>query len=201
MTSIPDCTLPQSYSTNSFNQKIIFLDIDGVLNSYGILTDSLKTFARKFKMERLLSFLNSKYSFSGVEERRVRFLARIVHKTGAKVVLSTSRRGGWYRDINIKNESDRQIQLLFEKYKIEVIDIIPTLSNRSRQEEIAAWISSNWCIKNFVVLDDEDVRISNIIRTSKAKSIEGRSWENTGLKRRHINKAIKLLNGGFYISK
>lgn len=62
--------------------RIIFLDIDGVLNSKETLTKS------------------SHNGIMGIDPFRVLLLHRIVEATGAKVVLSSSWRYGFYEQIN-----------------------------------------------------------------------------------------------------
>ena len=74
--------------------KVIFLDIDGVLNGNSYFTGALV----KLKMRKLFRFIEKKFNrdLYGVHKDKVRRLAKIVHKTGAKVVMSSSWRDGYW---------------------------------------------------------------------------------------------------------
>ena len=71
--------------------KIIFLDIDGVLNGYSRFTGLCY---KVFSKLHLLKFVKRHYDLFGVRTHKVKLLSKIVKKTGAKVVISSSWRGG-----------------------------------------------------------------------------------------------------------
>lgn len=178
--------------------NIIFLDIDGVLNGYNYIS---------FLSYKLACILNIKnlyrkwvHPFS-VEQLRVKRLAKIVKKTNAKIVMSSSWRGGfWNVPYDNKTNNQKKLTNLLNKYNIEVIGITPNCGKRS--EEILTWISKNKDkVKNFIILDDEVFDLGGLehklVQTSKVKKgemIKGHYCENTGLKRKHIKQAINLLN-------
>lgn len=180
--------------------NIIFLDIDGVLNGYGFWNMLGWKISNIFHIQRLYK----KYARDpfGIHKEKVKRLAKIIKKTNAKVVISSSWRIFWNVSYEEKMDSVKLLTDLFDIYNIEVIDTTPCLSSRRRDKEILSWLSKNEeKVDKFIILDDERSDLecfigSNLIQTSSIKKgiIKGYWYENTGLKRRHINKAIRLLN-------
>lgn len=121
--------------------KIIFLDIDGVLNT-------------KDWVEKKTSW---------VDENKVRLLASLCDITGAKIVLSTSWREILLEPDVIGEESAffKAVQL-FKEYNLEILGMTPKLE--TREQEIMAYITSN-NIRSWVVFDDKDLKIQNLVRT------------------------------------
>ena len=122
--------------------KLIFLDIDGVLNyeGYGRLTRSGTRFVDPVLIKRL---------------------KKIIDCTGAKVVLSSTWRKGVY-DIRegLTNTVDaRDVnELLAElgKYGIEIFDITPMCGLIPRGEEIKRFLNAyaGGNVQSFAILDD-----------------------------------------------
>lgn len=139
-----------------------------------------------------------------IHKEKIKRLSKIVAATGSKIVMSSSWRGGfWNIPYEEKTEDQKLLTNLLNKYKIEVIDITPESSDGRRDKEILAWISKhNNKINNFVILDDERFDLecfvnTHLVQTSfvpRGKIIMGHWYENTGLKRRHVKRAIKILN-------
>ena len=119
--------------------------------------------------------------------------------------MSSSWRGMfWKVPYNEKTYNQKKLVDLLDKYNIEVIDITPRLLDGRRDKEILAWLSKHEDeVEKFVILDDERFDLecfvdSNLVQTSsvlKGNIIKGNWRENTGLKRKHVKKAIKILNG------
>ena len=191
------------------SDKIIFLDIDGVLNGYStfsLLCWRISTFLRieKFyKKHRIDPF--------GIHESKVKRLSKIVNETGAKIVMSSSWRFRYQRyccevlDGERNPETDEsdiaKLYNLLKKYNINVVGF--TTSGPTRGQEINDWIESHSSIKSYVILDDENSDIipyvdsSRFIQTSTVpigRLITGKGCENTGLKRKHVKRAIQILN-------
>ena len=181
--------------------NIIFLDIDGVLNGYNYLNYV------KFKLVKLLHLQKwaDKHSRDpfGIHKEKVKKLAKIVRKTNAKVVMSSSwRHAFWKTPYKDKKGNLKILADELNSYGIEVIDITPKLSSGRRDEEIQEWLTKNKeIVDNFVILDDERFDLecfvnSNLVLTSslkKGEMIKGNWKENTGLKNKHVRKAIKIL--------
>lgn len=110
--------------------KVIFLDIDGVLNSDEYL-DKVK---------------NS--DIQGIERdidvEKVKLLKRAIDETGARVVLSSS----WRYTRNA-----RYLKELLANYEIRV-DSTPYIQD-IRGLEIKKWLSENQGVEDFIILDDE----------------------------------------------
>lgn len=117
--------------------KVIFLDIDGVLNC-----DTSKSYCGMYV---------------GVDADKIRRLARIVEETGAKIVLSSDWRDGWYK----AGTQSRLAKYLNRKlWKIGKLII----SDKTRQSdrfsvferacEIEDYLEAHPDIECYVVLDD-----------------------------------------------
>ena len=184
-------------------KKIIFLDIDGVLNGYNfwnVLGWDIVCFLHI--SQRWYRKLTDP---CGVHENKVKRLEKIVKKTGAKVVMSSSWRAAYWKFVNGEAEFSDRIQklaALLNKYNIEVIDITPRSSDGRRDNEILSWLSKHEDeIESFVILDDErfdlecfaNDRLVQTSSVSKGKMIKGHWSENTGLKRKHVKQAIQIL--------
>ena len=187
--------------------KVIFLDIDGVLNGYNYLTHFIYKLGSISHNKKIIKWCRNISDINGIHERKVKRLAKIVHSTNAKIVLSSSTRFLWEYDIDKLVESNNmyKIKCLFDKYNIEVIGITPKLDYTTRRDmEIFSWLFN--CkdeVESFIILDDENTILYlfaydyNFIQTSSAyngEMITGSPHENTGLKNKHVRRAIKILN-------
>lgn len=104
--------------------KVIFLDIDGVLNC-----DRTPN-PRKFPYV--------------VDRKLLARFKRIVKRTGAKVVLSST----WRYD---------PAGLFSAKYHgIPFIGVTPDMPHRPRRDEILAWLKKHPKVSRFAVIDDDD---------------------------------------------
>ena len=158
--------------------KLIFLDIDGVLNK----------FTTKERFEGCLF----------IENRKVRYLKELVEATRAKIILTSPWRRGWYcMDHGLDQKpSDREdirfYQALISKlreYELELLGYTDDFGPRGK--EIERWLSE-WNgepVESIVILDalekDELKPYSDyVVQTSLCE----------GLTPKHTRKAIKLLN-------
>ena len=182
--------------------KIIFLDIDGVLNGYNKWTDFVIDVSRKLHIP--VNFMRETLDIFGIKEKYVQRLSKIVYFTGAKVVMSSSWRNGYWKVPYEEQAEDQKILTnLFNKYHIEIIDITPSCKSGCREEEIKEWLQETKLdIESFVILDDESFDLQSfvgkeLIKTSEViegKMICGAAYEDTGLKRKHVKQAIQILN-------
>lgn len=180
--------------------NLIFLDIDGVLNGYNFWNLLGWNIISKFHSNKLKCWYRKLTNPFGVHERKVKRLAKIVHKTGAKVVISSSWRFS-LQSSNLRYDEKRLLDL-FDKYDIEIYGYTPRSESGKRNEEIKAWLSKHKEVNKFIILDDENVDLQcfigkELIQTSSVprnKYIKGRWYENTGLKNKHVRQAIKMLN-------
>lgn len=180
--------------------NVIFLDIDGVLNGYNFWNLLGWNIISKFHSNKLKGWYRNLTEPFGVHERKVKRLAKIVHKTGAKIVISSSWRIGL--QYNRLTDDEKRLLELFDKYNIEIYDYTPILPSRKRENEIMAWLFRNPQVNKFIILDDENFDLQcfigkQLVQTSsipRGKYIRGHWYENTGLKNKHIRQAIKMLN-------
>lgn len=187
----------------SVRKNIIFLDIDGVLNGYNKWNLLGWEIVCLTKSERLKNWYRKLTNPFGIHKRKVRRLAKIVRATNAKIVMSSSWRFGWWnKPYEEQDEDQRRLTDLLNKYNIEVIDITPRSSDGRRDKEITEWLTKNAdLVMRFVILDDERYDLecfvgSHLVQTSsvgKGEVIMGHAREDTGLKNKHIKKAIKIL--------
>ncbi len=153
--------------------KVLFLDIDGVLNS------------KEYDAER--DFDNRQ----NIDKTRLVLVKELVDKTHAKIVLSSSWRIHWDKDERKCDETGIELNEIFGEYGLKIFDKTPTLNRFDRADEIQAWLSAYGDrVESFVIIDDEvawkmsDLR-DHLVRTDY---MIGR-----GLEIQHIQKAIEIL--------
>ena len=150
--------------------KVIFLDVDGVLNS-----------DEYFDKIRNLDIQGIERE---VDIEKIKLLKKAIYKTGAKVVLSSSWRYTKYA---------QYLKELLSNYDIYV-DSTPFIENE-RGLEIKKWLSDNQDAEDFVILDDEifdsydESLIKNLIKISNGN---GRNF-GEGLLPRDVDEIIKRL--------
>lgn len=157
--------------------KIIFLDIDGVLNYWGC----------KSLLHGILF----------VDDKKLKLLKQIVDATDAKIVLSSTWRFGSYPETynSIAEQDYNNLKEKLTEYGFTIFDCTPLSKSGYRGIEIAEWLEvhKDYDIESFIVLDDDcDMKPvgSRLIQTSFTK----------GLCENHVQKAIKMLNENFKFS-
>lgn len=151
--------------------KVIFLDIDGVLNSY--IHDRERS-----------------EKDGNIDRTRLVLLKELVDRTGAKIVLSSSWRNHWDKDETKCDEIGREIALDFASAGLEIYDKTLKVGYLERSQEINLWLKDNANVEKFVIFDDNGYNwrelSDNLIQTNYRI---GR-----GLEKEHINKAMELLS-------
>jgi len=185
--------------------KIIFLDIDGVLNGWDFSEYVRYNIWSIIPSKKIKNFIRSKSHYAEVDKKRVRRLGIICKETGAKVVLSSSWRNGLLHHTGKRHydlDRNKLFWDLMDKYHIEVIGKTPKLQDSGkREDEIMAWLSEHgYDIENYVILDDEELEMpvdNHFVKTSH-KGYEGyiccskMKW--SGLANAHVKQAIQILN-------
>lgn len=110
--------------------KVIFLDVDGVLNSDEYLDKTKEMSVDRIEKE--------------IDINTIKLLQRAIKETGARVVLSSCWR-------NIKK--GQKLKQLLASYEI-VVDSTPFIDN-IRGREIKEYLGEHKDIEDFVILDDE----------------------------------------------
>ena len=127
--------------------KVIFLDVDGVLNS----KDDLMIYREKNNIDHCILYAE-------VEDRPLKLLKEIVDKTSAKIVVSSSWRIGCERsgkESIFGNKLFIKLESRLKDYDMDIYDITPSLGTRTqRGDEIREWLSKN-PTDNFIILDDD----------------------------------------------
>lgn len=150
--------------------KVIFLDIDGVLNSDEYFDK--------------IDGLNIEGIESQVDIEKIKLLKRAVDETGAKVVLSSS----WRYTRNAQYLK----QLLLEHGIL--VDSTPFMKNK-RGKEIKRWLEEHKDTEDFVILDDEifdsydEELMKKLVKVSNGN---GRVF-GEGLQNKDVEEIIEIL--------
>lgn len=151
--------------------KVIFLDIDGVLNSAAFMKARAKNFntVNKEERDRWLDML---------DQEAVKLLNQAVEATNAKIVISSTWR--------ILHSVNKLTSFLKEKDFIgKIIDATPRFSGKPRGDEIQAWLDKNQ-VDDFVIVDDD-----NDMGELSHKLVQT-SWQN-GIQQHHVDEIISML--------
>lgn len=184
--------------------KVIFLDIDGVLNHE-------KWYKKRMSLKDTIGSKewSEHYPFYEFDPESVHRLNKIIDETGAKVVVSSTWRHG---------RSVQDLQYILERVGFigEIIDKTPSLNARIGQEsagytvprgcEIDWWLKSkkfqriNWSkerqieyiekseVKNYIIIDDDSDMLY-----SQSEHFVKTSWDE-GLNDMLMVKCIEILN-------
>ncbi len=144
--------------------KVVFLDVDGVLNTS-------KTFERVYH-----SFKNTGKKELEIDSFRLEYLKKIIDETGAKIVLSSAWRRFFQKldnKIVPRSERGKQFYDMLNNFNIQIYDILSFDSDINREELIIEWISKNE-VDSFIIIDDEpnmfNELLDGLIKTSKVKN-------------------------------
>ena len=165
-------------------EKVVFLDVDGVLNS-------------------------NRSTEPTIAEDMVKRLAHIARKTGASIILSSSWRYEYVRHINPESDYyDKDIDHLItilKKYGLEIADTTPLSyinGANARPYEIRTWLAGRANVKRFAILDDEFWRwnyLEDFVVCTMHTAPGG--IPTYGLTDDDVQKAIDILTGKTSIQK
>jgi len=170
--------------------KVIFLDIDGVLNTS-------ETYDKIYRSKGFLGIYDIE-----IDNFRLEYLKQIIEQTDAKIVLSSSFRYFFAKENNKiipTNLKSKKVYDLFNRYGIEIYDTTPT-EKQSREEEIEFWLANRDDIESFIIIDDDPSMFENLldklIQTSRVRLNYLMSFmkESFGLCERHIPEIVDRLN-------
>ena len=155
-------------------KKVIFLDLDGVLNS------------RAYDRERDCT----KQTY--IDETRLPLLKRIVDETGAKIVFSSSWREHWDKNSANCDEDGVYINECFSKYDLKIFDKTPVIKGADKSDEISYYLEMYLGeIDNYVILDDENFDWTDAMRLHVIKT---NAFIGRGLNEEHVRKTVEILN-------
>lgn len=169
--------------------KVVFLDVDGVLNT-------ANTFERVYH-----SFKNSGKKELEIDLFRLQYLKQIIDETDSKIVLSSTWRRFFQKlddKIIPRNEKGKLFYEVLNNYGIEIYDILSYQSDINREGLILDWLSKNE-VDSFVIIDDEPnlfyTLLDRLIKTSKVKDncVLANMNDCFGLSEQHIEVAKEML--------
>lgn len=163
--------------------KIIFLDIDGVLNS--------NSWNKQHQLEISDGTL--------IDQSKIALLSHIVKETNAHIILHSGWKFWFHKDSYepTRPESQRLVHMLSE-FQLKISGFTPDFSTEEIQKtrkfslikakEILSWLENHPEVKSWVVIDDLDLHNESInVHQIKTNS-------ETGLTEADVTKAIQLLN-------
>ena len=158
--------------------KVIFLDVDGVLNSMDYLEENYED-----------------YRLHPINRICVERLARIVSQTDAKLVLSSSWRTGWSPNEDEIMPACRILTDILKEYGLEIYDRTETLKISKRAFEIYSWLKDHkGQVESFLILDDNNYDWESHGLGSRWIQTD---FEYEGLKEEDIPDALEILNRSY----
>jgi len=152
--------------------KILFLDMDGVLNS--------NIFFKKTELNQELRMHSDKWWAEMVDPKAVVFLNEILDRTGAKVVVSSTWR-------MVLTPEDLQRVLKERGFTGEIIGATPKGGGEIRGLKIQRWLDeTDLDVESFVILDDSSDMgdlMDRLVHTT---------WRY-GLRKKHVPLAVRVL--------
>lgn len=157
--------------------KIVFLDMDGVLNSHAF--DVARNLADPNHEQRPFNRKEAQSWASMIDTTAVKRLNKILAETGAQIVISSS----WRHAHSVVR---MQKILTLAGMVGSVVDQTPVMEG-PRSHEIASWLGAHSEVRRFVILDDGSTAGIGLekwfIQTELAH----------GLQDEHVARAIHLL--------
>lgn len=154
--------------------KVIFLDIDGVLNNYASksLTPS---------------------GFLGVDDHKIKVLQSIVAQSQARLVLVSSWKSGWSIDPFLQSDDCAYLTRKLKRHGLHITAKTEDPSRYARGAGIRRFLREH-PVESWVVLDDDifDDYESNGILPHLVKT----DFYRSGLTEDHIAPCLALLNQG-----
>ncbi len=157
--------------------KIIFLDIDGVLNC--------STTKERCNL------------FRGIEDQKIALLKEIVIATDALIVLISSWKEHWQKESKLKFLQDELANYLDKKFTDQGLAIIDKIDDDyclNRGEGILEYLrlkkKKGFKIDKFIILDGE---MFDYQATKLTKNLIQTSYYQKGLTRKHVKKALEKL--------
>lgn len=162
-------------------RNILFLDIDGVLNS----NFWNETHQREISDGAL------------IDEEKIKLLAELVKSTGAEIILHSGWRFWYDGDRKPLRKEAQRLSDLLAKEGLKVADVTPDLTTEEirqsekfslvKAKEILLWIESHKDIGHWVVLDDLD------LHDAVVEEHQVRTDQTVGLTQEDVQAAKRIL--------
>lgn len=160
--------------------NVIFLDVDGVLNS--------EVWNEKHQREIQDGLL--------IDSVKVKLLGELVRQTEARLVLHSGWRFWFDKNLQPVKREAEYLRELLQKEQMEIYSVTPDFSTEEirrtkrfslvKAGEIRAWLEEHREVKSWIVLDDLDLNDEEI----KRRQI--RTNNKTGLTKEDVEKAMRL---------
>lgn len=158
--------------------KIIFLDVDGVLNNYNMIKDG------RYTLDQTHDWKNCGW----IDDLCVARLKFLVDLTGADVVLSSTWR------LNMEHDHTKRLLEVFKENGINCIGRTPSFLDRTRGREIMDYVKKKMKKgTTFVIIDDEVPDIAPWFSDSCVVYVKNGLFSG-GLQIEHVERAFKILN-------
>lgn len=162
--------------------KVIFLDIDGVLNSIEYFENNRDTDA------------------AVIDSSKLPLIRELVDRTGARIVLSSSWRSSFFLDKSIRggnrikslDEIGNMLLQMFDEYGLTLYSITPHHNDFGRGGEIWSWLWRHPYVRRFVILDDT---FFPDFKWMKRHLVMTDGFLGNGVNKTDIARAISILNG------
>lgn len=157
--------------------KVLFLDVDGVLNS---------------------NACRSELSGGGyLDEEKVKLLSRVVRRTGSVVVLHSGWRFWFTEAMEPARREAAGLLALLTKYGVGLYGKTPDFSTPEvkktkrfslvKASEILSWLRNHDNVENYLVLNDLD------LHSKQLEKHQIRTDSETGFSDEDVSRAIELL--------
>lgn len=158
--------------------KIIFLDIDGVLND-----------------QNSIATAEDGAGIDGWKPDAVRQLKRILAETGAEIVISSTWRLGIRLAAKNADDSASELKKGFKRFDLPAwVGVTPRkLSNCHRGFEIQMYLDKHPEVNRYVIIDDD----SNMLEHQTPFFVKTEFWSDsndTALTKERADRAIEILN-------
>lgn len=151
--------------------KVIFLDVDGVLNSY------------KYGE---IPYMSRDEGYRFLDKQAFKYVKMLVVQSGAVLVLSSTWRYSFHKDLSSDDDMARGLIQALQVEGLSLYDITPQI-DMNRYEEIKEWLKQHPEVDKYVILDDSDYDWKDM----------GEVWiacnSQVGLTKKDVRKAIQIL--------
>ena len=137
-------------------RKIIFLDIDGVLNSNEWNDNHQKEIS----------------DGTLIDVEKIKLLSQLIKNTGAEIILHSGWKYWYAADLKPLRKEAERLQYLLEKEGLKIAGITPDHTTEEIRQskrfslvkagEILAWLTENGDVTKWIVMDDLDLHNAQI---------------------------------------
>lgn len=168
--------------------NIVFLDIDGVVNTLIINTKPFDTQRGQITRDGFYYKLNMPDDLEVSNRQAVMWLNKLCKDTDAKIVITST----WRMGINGLEDTKQALRNSGLLDEIEIIGETPVARNtfnHIRGEEIQQYLNNNQQIKNYVIIDDD----ADMLPSQKEHLVQTDNY--TGFTYNDYIEAKKILAG------